>query len=143
MDFALMCRSADRSWNRLASSGAGRTGRSFEEALMPLGIAAERRMLAVTGGVNTHRGAIFSIGLIVAALARTVEAFGGHRAGHRSRDVLARYGGRPSSACSPRRTAASHGALVQRRTGRDGARREAALAFPSVFDVGIPAFGRR
>lgn len=71
MDFALMSRSADTLLQPLTLlAAAGREGRSFEEALMPLGIEAERRMLAATGGVNTHRGAIFSMGLIVAAIAR-------------------------------------------------------------------------
>ncbi|MDD2234863.1 MAG: triphosphoribosyl-dephospho-CoA synthase CitG [Desulfitobacteriaceae bacterium] len=44
--------------------------------LRPQGILAEKQMFAVTGGVNTHKGAIFSLGLICAAIGR-IEACGG------------------------------------------------------------------
>jgi triphosphoribosyl-dephospho-CoA synthase len=140
MDFALMCKSADSLLEPLAQlAAAGREGRSFEEALMPLGIAAEHRMLAVTGGVNTHRGAIFSMGLVVAAVARAM-ALSAHIGPSSVRAALKHEWGEALQAHAARgRTAASHGALVHRKTGRDGARREAALAFPSVFEVGVPA----
>ena len=39
-------------------------------ALRPLGCEAEGEMLAATHGVNTHKGAIFSIGIVCAALGR-------------------------------------------------------------------------
>ena len=38
--------------------------------LRPLGIGAEQRMLRATGGVNTHKGLIFSMGLFCAAAGR-------------------------------------------------------------------------
>jgi triphosphoribosyl-dephospho-CoA synthase len=38
-------------------------------SLRPLGIAAEKQMLIATGNVNTHKGLIFSLGLISAAAA--------------------------------------------------------------------------
>lgn len=139
MDFALMCKSADSLLEPLAHlAAAGREGRSFEEALMPLGIEAERRMLAVTGGVNTHRGAIFSMGLIVAALARTRTLSAGIAPDSVRATLRREWGEALKAHAAHGSTAASHGALVHRRTGRDGARREAALAFPSIFEVGIP-----
>ena len=39
--------------------------------LREAGAAAERDMLSVTGGVNTHKGALFSMGIACAALGRT------------------------------------------------------------------------
>ena len=39
-------------------------------ALRPIGIEAEQAMLSATGGVNTHKGAIFSLGLVCAAAGR-------------------------------------------------------------------------
>jgi triphosphoribosyl-dephospho-CoA synthase len=139
MDFALMCKSADSLLEPLAQlAAAGREGRSFEEALKPLGIAAERRMLATTGGVNTHRGAIFALGLVVAAIARAT-ALSPRIVPDAVRAALKHEWGEALEAHAARgSTAASHGALVRRKTGRDGARREAVLAFPSVFEVGIP-----
>ena len=43
------------------------------EELRSLGIEAEKAMMAATGGVNTHRGAIFCLGLVLAAVGRDVE----------------------------------------------------------------------
>lgn len=140
MDFDLMCRSAESLLSHFgALAAAGRAAASFEQALMPLGIEAERGMLAVTGGVNTHRGAIFSLGLIVAAIARaqTVTALPSPAA---VRDALRHTWGVALDAHAARSDETSHGGLVRRRTGRDGARREAARAFPSVFETGLPAY---
>ena len=138
MDFALMRRSADALLPSFALlAAAGRAGGRFEDALMPLGIDAERRMLAATGGVNTHRGAIFSMGLIVAAIAATngpptpdtIQATLRHRWGQALSAHAARGG-----------ESRSHGAQVLRSTGRAGARREAALGFPGIFRTAIPAY---
>lgn len=143
MDFALMCRSADSLLQPFAGlAAAGRQGLSFEGALMPLGVDAERRMLAATGGVNTHRGAIFSIGLIVAAIAQA-QTRAARTSPDSVRSTLKREWGDALEAHAARgSTATSNGAVVRRKTGRDGARREAALAFPGVFEVGIPAYHR-
>ncbi len=140
MDFAVMCRSADSLLHPFAAlAAAGRAGRSFEAALMPLGLEAERRMLAVTGGVNTHRGAIFSVGLIVAAIARA-QMLSSTPSPAAVRAALRNTWGDALHAHAARDDETSHGGLVRRRTGRDGARREAARAFPGVFETGIPAY---
>ena len=47
-------------WSRMAMA-------SGPDELRELGIEAEKAMLSDTGGVNTHRGAIFSIGLVINA----------------------------------------------------------------------------
>jgi triphosphoribosyl-dephospho-CoA synthase len=140
MDFELMCRSAESLLQPFASlAAAGRAAASFEQVLAPLGIEAERGMLAVTRGVNTHRGAIFSLGLIVAAIARaqTVTALPSPSA---VRDALRHTWGVALDAHAARDPGESHGGQVRRRTGCDGARREAARAFPSVFETGLPAY---
>ncbi|MFT8728402.1 MAG: triphosphoribosyl-dephospho-CoA synthase CitG [Liquorilactobacillus ghanensis] len=40
----------------------------FKE-IRPLGVAAEKKMFTATNGVNTHKGAIFSLGIVVTATA--------------------------------------------------------------------------
>lgn len=44
--------------------------------LQQLGKAAEAKMLAATGGVNTHKGAVFSLGVLCGALGRRWEQEG-------------------------------------------------------------------
>ena len=141
MDFALMCKSADSLLQPFASlATAGRQARSFETTLMPIGIEAERGMLAATGGVNTHRGAILSMGLIVAAIARTHATPGGSSPEAIQGTLRRQWGDALAAHAARDGESASHGALVQQRTGQVGARREAALAFPGVFQAGIPAY---
>ena len=78
MDYALMQRSiaALRPWfGRMAALGSSFHGSSVESVaeLRQLGIDAEKAMLAATGGVNTHRGAIFALGLAIAAAVRDAQ----------------------------------------------------------------------
>ena len=103
--------------------------------LRVIGIEAEAAMLEATGGVNTHRGAIFGLGLLCAAAGArwsgTVEATA------RLGSVVARRWG--TEILSGPVTLRSHGLEARRRYGAGGARREAAEGFPSVYDIGLPA----
>ncbi|WP_082643320.1 triphosphoribosyl-dephospho-CoA synthase MdcB [Methylobacterium sp. GXS13] len=107
--------------------------------LRAIGLRAEAAMLAATGGVNAHRGAIFSLGLICAAAG----AAGQFRASAdaRAEAVGCLWGGAIARAPT---SMESHGGRVARRYGVGGARAEAAAGFPTVRAVGLPAlrFGR-
>lgn len=103
--------------------------------LQPLGIAAEQRMLLATGGINTHRGAIFNLGLLAAAAAsRTVDP---SLAGLPCGAVVKRQWGEPLS-ISGRTAPPSHGTEVCRRFNSGGARSEAGAGFPTVYRTALP-----
>ncbi|MET0321201.1 MAG: triphosphoribosyl-dephospho-CoA synthase MdcB [Duganella sp.] len=112
--------------------------------LKQLGIDAEAAMLDATGGINTHRGAIFSLGMLCAA-AGQVRARGLALTPASLRAaMLARWGGalaaHATSMATPSSTAHhSNGLQVARRYAVGGAREEGALGLPSVFEVGVPA----
>src|SRR6202040_3648184 len=105
---------------------------ALRERLESIGRAGERDMLAATGGSNAHRGAIWVIGLLVAARAMS-------GAGASPSEIAAQAG---RIAAFPDRYAPpqdSHGARACRRYGVSGARGEACAGFPHVIEVGLPA----
>jgi triphosphoribosyl-dephospho-CoA synthase len=117
---------------------AGRNGAAMAE-LRRIGVRAEAAMLQATGGINTHRGAIFGLGMLCAAAGPSAETLdggtirccvklGGVAAREWSSDIM--RGPIPLF---------SHGSAVLRRHGVAGARAEAAAGFPSIYEIGLPA----
>lgn len=140
MDFATFVRSLQALRGYFPAIAAAGRARPDFAALQALGIAAERDMLAATSGVNTHRGAIFNLGLLCAAAGvlqaegrmLTAEALCGTVAENWGTDILA--------SLPPAAEPASHGLVVARRYGAGGARREAAEGFPAARELGLPAY---
>jgi len=91
-----------------------------------IGRAGEAEMLAATGGVNTHRGALWALGLLSAGTAADPEDPVGVAA------QLARL----SDPCVAAPT--SHGARVRRHYGATGAKGEAQSGFPHVRRHALP-----
>jgi triphosphoribosyl-dephospho-CoA synthase len=117
---------------------AGREGADMGR-LRTIGLRAEAAMLAATGGVNTHRGAIFGLGLLCAAAGAVAEisAEGAAVAPVRlGQIVVQRWAADIQRGPIP---LFSHGAAALRRYGAGGARAEAARGFRSVYEVGWPA----
>ena len=108
------------------------------DALRVPGLLAEADMCAATGGVNTHRGAIFSLGIACASLGMgfdpvhcdAVAALA--RCGEMTRVRMAQE----MKAARP--DAPRYGEALCARTGVGGVRREAAEGFPAVREAALP-----
>ncbi len=108
---------------------------ALREALGRIGREGEQAMLKTTGGVNTHRGAIWALGLLVAAAAQEPGSLSAAALTLRAARLALledRYA--PGSN--------SHGQQVAQRYGARGAREEAQLGFPAVTRLGLPQLRR-
>ncbi|MGL4962965.1 MAG: triphosphoribosyl-dephospho-CoA synthase MdcB [Inquilinus sp.] len=114
---------------------AGGAGAEMDR-LRQIGREAEAAMLAATGGVNTHRGAVFGLGLLCAA-AGAASAEGTRLSAARLAEIVARRWG-AAILCGPI-PLHSNGSGVLRRFGAGGARAEAAAGFPQMREIGLPA----
>ncbi|RNB89798.1 triphosphoribosyl-dephospho-CoA synthase [Brevibacillus fluminis] len=136
MDIELMRRSAQsltqtfREMAEVAFSQA--PSQWLRERLAAIGRAGESMMLQATGGVNTHKGAIWALGLLTAGAAIEGE--------DAAPALIAKTAG--EIACFPDRWAPvgmTNGARVRQRYGVRGAAEEAKQGFPHVISLGLPA----
>jgi len=101
----------------------GAVNQELREALGDIGREGEARMLEVTGGINTHRGAIWNLGLLLAAA----------ELDNRNADTLtdtAAHIARIPDRFAP--ISASHGMIACQRYHAGGARAQATHGFPHV-----------
>ena len=150
MDYALMRKGIDAIRPCFASMAMA----DSPEALRRLGIDAETAMLAATGGVNTHRGAIFALGLALKAGFQVL--CGNHALDGRRMEVvdnkqlmqsclgeIARTISRNSLQDSElHSTPGSHGAHAVRLYGVKGARELACDGYRALFEDWLPASSR-
>lgn len=139
MDAALFFRSLfslRRYFCEVAAAGGQRA--EFAE-LKRLAIAAEQRMLLATAGVNTHRGAIFNLGLLAAA-AGSLRAEGRLLSADAIAGRVRSLWGDAIRAHGATLPKTSHGGQVATRYKVGGALQEAAAGFPHVFELALPAW---
>ncbi|ODJ89921.1 triphosphoribosyl-dephospho-CoA synthase MdcB [Pseudomonas viridiflava] len=110
-------------------------GQPLREELGRLGREGEAAMLHTTGGVNTHRGAIWALGLLVTAAALDVNDC--------TSAAICRRAAR-LALIEDRHVVASnsHGSIVAQRYGAMGAREQAQQGFPAVMNVALPQLQR-
>ena len=121
-------------------TGAGSTDASERLAarVREIGLQAESAMLRATGGVNTHRGALFALGLMVAAAGRCLRADGGIGEAGLRRQVRRLAEGLERLQEAGPRTEMSHGAVIVRQHGVKGAFRMALDGYREVFEDWLP-----
>lgn len=113
------------------------TPESTFSALRPAGKQAEGAMLLATNGVNTHKGAIFSLGLLCAALGRCM---GKNDAASLLSECAAMTQGllsRDYADLTPE-NAVTAGQKLYLQYGIPGVRGQAEAGFPTVKNVGLP-----
>lgn len=127
---------------RLGFAGSGEDPASLLPPLRRAGIAAERAMLRATGGVNTHKGLIFSLGILCASAGRLAAAGVRSDAAPCARvaaEILRGIVDRDFADLGSRDPAAlSAGERLHLRHGTRGARGEAEAGFPSILERSLP-----
>lgn len=131
-------------FGRMAAVGAerGADAKTLLASIRPIGIEAERAMNRATGGVNTHKGAIFSLGVLSAAAGLVLSQNGSRQA----EDLL----GAAAKIAAPAekelerllKAPATNGERLYRERGVTGIRGEAAAGFPEVRDQALPLMRR-
>lgn len=107
------------------------------------GVAAEQTMLEATSGVNTHKGAVFTIGILCGAMGRLWTAEGSCR---EERAIFAQCaamtGDIMRSELEENRPIRTAGERLYQAHRLPGIRGEAAAGFPSVANIGLPVLRR-
>ena len=147
MDCALFLKSADAIspyWIKQAEPGfMGLSGREAIRRLKRTGIEMEKAMFEATGGINTHKGLIYLMSLLVYGAARCAAdgrclplAAAGRAAEAAAGSVEAELAQLTAANISRKLT---NGENLFVKHGVTGIRGEAERGFPSVTDTGVPA----
>lgn len=104
-----------------------------------LGKEAEAAMYRATGGINTHKGAIFSLGLLSAAAGRLAELSKPHALCQEAAKIVEGITERELQSLTVE-TACTKGQRLYLSHGITGIRGQAEKGFPTVLEKGLPVF---
>lgn len=107
------------------------------QSLREAGLEAEKAMFSATGGVNTHKGLIFSMGILCFCLGENPAP--GTEPALKPALLQDRCAGAAAALLSRQSPADTHGAQVLKKSGVGGIRAEALSGFDSAFSIGYPA----
>lgn len=133
MDYALMSASISALRPYLTRIAVESAAEVNADEIMSIGVEAEAAMLKATGGVNTHKGALFCIGLSIAAASFLACSTGTVEADS-FRELVSRTASRIPSAQS------THGAEAKRNFKVGGALDNAREAYPELFTAWLPYY---
>lgn len=141
MDLMLFLRSSASLWpyfRRCAEIGLQYSDpAAVFEKLRQAGLEAEKNMLSATGGINTHKGAIFSLGILCGAAAMiSPQQWDDPIALSRQAAALVRGLVRKDYEFLDAPVTSGEKLFMQ--YGITGARGQAEAGFPAVFQVGLP-----
>ena len=139
IDSGCALRSYFETCTRIGLDFRGKQPQACFDALRTPGLLAEAAMKAATGGVNTHKGAIFSLGIFCAALGMgydgktsgAAEAL--ERCGEMTRERMAQ-----ELEKIDQQQARTFGEAIYKRSRIGGVREEAASGFASVREAALP-----
>ena len=127
---------------KAGAHGRGEPPKATFPRLRALGLEAERRMYAATGGVNTHKGAIFSLGILAGAVGRLLRPDGYIPS---TKEILCEGACIARAAIEhdlERAEGSTAGGRAYLQHGLRGIRGEVADGFPSLTQIALPAYRR-
>lgn len=133
MDYALMSKSISALRPYLTRLAVESANDIDPAKIKEIGIEAEKAMLKATGGVNTHKGALFCIGLSVAVASYLASTTGSVQA-YSFKELVSRAASEIPSARG------THGAEAKRSFKAVGALENARAAYPELFTDWLPYY---